>query len=173
MHVSIGLMNPKSPDNVGSVMRAAGNYAVDCVFYTGQRYARALSRNPDSVNTSRRIGQHIPLQSIPSFADNAFDNAHIVCVEFAENAIALPEFTHPQNALYIFGPEDGNITQEIINIADSVVYIPTHGCMNLAATVNVVLYDRIAKSFQLADDNQIIRENRDRNNNLKVIKQSV
>jgi tRNA(Leu) C34 or U34 (ribose-2'-O)-methylase TrmL len=26
-----------------------------------------------------------------------------------------------------------------------VVYIPTTGCMNLAATVNVVLYDRMAK----------------------------
>jgi tRNA(Leu) C34 or U34 (ribose-2'-O)-methylase TrmL len=27
-----------------------------------------------------------------------------------------------------------------------VVYIPTVGCMNLAATVNVVLYDRMAKA---------------------------
>jgi tRNA(Leu) C34 or U34 (ribose-2'-O)-methylase TrmL len=26
------------------------------------------------------------------------------------------------------------------------VYIPTVGCMNLAATVNVVLYDRLAKA---------------------------
>ncbi|MBU0538004.1 MAG: 23S rRNA methyltransferase, partial [Gammaproteobacteria bacterium] len=26
-----------------------------------------------------------------------------------------------------------------------IVYIPTKGCMNLAATVNVVLYDRLAK----------------------------
>jgi tRNA(Leu) C34 or U34 (ribose-2'-O)-methylase TrmL len=28
-----------------------------------------------------------------------------------------------------------------------VVYIPTTGCMNLAATVNVVLYDRMAKGL--------------------------
>jgi len=30
-----------------------------------------------------------------------------------------------------------------------VVYIPTVGCMNLAATVNVVLYDRLAKALRL------------------------
>ncbi|MDH5396279.1 MAG: TrmH family RNA methyltransferase, partial [Gammaproteobacteria bacterium] len=28
-HVYIGLINPKSPENVGSVMRAAGNFNVD------------------------------------------------------------------------------------------------------------------------------------------------
>jgi tRNA(Leu) C34 or U34 (ribose-2'-O)-methylase TrmL len=28
-----------------------------------------------------------------------------------------------------------------------VVYIPTTGCMNLAATVNVVLYDRLSKGL--------------------------
>jgi len=39
--VSIGLINPKSPDNVGSVMRTAGNYQVDNIFYTGTRYPRA------------------------------------------------------------------------------------------------------------------------------------
>ena len=31
-----------------------------------------------------------------------------------------------------------------------VVYIPTIGCMNLAATVNVVLYDRLAKAHKKA-----------------------
>jgi tRNA G18 (ribose-2'-O)-methylase SpoU len=33
----IGLYNPKSPENVGSVMRAAGCYGVSTVFYTGKR----------------------------------------------------------------------------------------------------------------------------------------
>ena len=33
----IGLYNPKSPENVGSVMRAAGCYGVASVFYTGVR----------------------------------------------------------------------------------------------------------------------------------------
>ncbi len=67
----------------------------------------------------------------------------IVCVEFAENAIPLPEYEHPQHAFYNFGPEDETISQEIIDRADAVVSMATMGCMNLAATVNVVLYDSL------------------------------
>ena len=44
-----------------------------------------------------------------------------------------------------FGPEDGTLGPEILAWCRDVVYVPTRYCMNLAATVNVVLYDRAAK----------------------------
>lgn len=167
--ISIGLTNPKSPDNVASVLRAAGNYGVADVYYSGQRYPRALALNPRTPNLSRRISQHIPLKGVSSLVASAPKNAQIVCIELVENAQSLPRFQHPENAFYIFGPEDGSISQLDIDRAHAVVYVPTQGCMNLAATVNVVLYDRMAKSMQLlqgVDENQIIRQNRDANNNL-------
>src|SRR5690606_36379608 len=37
----IGLVNPKSPENVGAVMRAAGCYGADEVYYTGNRFELA------------------------------------------------------------------------------------------------------------------------------------
>ena len=40
-----------------------------------------------------------------------------------------------------------------------VVYIPTNGCMNLAACVNVVLYDRLSKSNGEADVSRASRDN--------------
>ncbi|WP_126454435.1 TrmH family RNA methyltransferase [Sulfuriflexus mobilis] len=166
--VSIGLINPKSPDNVSSVMRAAGNFRIDSVFYTGKRYPRALMRNPDIPDMRRKVGQAIPLEEVTCLMDVASAKMKLVCVEFAENAIALPEYEHPENALYIFGPEDGTISQTVIDSADAVVYVPTIGCMNLAATVNVTLYDRFAKSFQGFEDNVLIRQSRDVNNRLKV-----
>lgn len=67
------------------------------------------------------------------------------CNTTTERARPLPEYTHPDRALYIFGPEDGSLDKEIRDWCEDVVYIPTTGCMNLAATVNVVLYDRLAK----------------------------
>ena len=39
--VTIGLSNPKSPTNVGSVLRAAGCFQADGILYTGERYSRA------------------------------------------------------------------------------------------------------------------------------------
>jgi len=166
--VCIGLCNPKSPENVGSVMRASGNYGVDAVFYTGSRYARAVALNPDIPKTSRSVSKGIPLVGVSSLFDEVADDMQVICVEFAENATPLPEFEHPDNAFYLFGPEDGTISQEIIDRADAVVYVPTVGCMNLSASVNVLLYDRMAKSYQGIEGNELIRNSRDRNNNIKV-----
>jgi len=168
--VSIGLSNPKSPENVRSVLRAAGNYRVAKVLYTGSRYERALNNNPDIPNLSRKVSENVELESVESLIKDGPNDLKIICVEFAMDAISLPQFKHPEKACYIFGPEDGNISQDIIDRADAVVYVPTIGSMNLAASVNVVLYDRLAKLTENIGDNELIRQNRDTNNNLKVRK---
>lgn len=162
--VVIGLIDPKSPTNVGSVMRAAGCYRADSVLFTGARYQRAARFNTDTHGALRDI----PLTGVASLLEQIPEDVKVVCVELVEGATPLPEYQHPLKAFYIFGPEDGTISQEIIDRADHVVYVPTNGCMNLAATVNVVLYDRMAKSpLTMAGDALIIRS-RDTNNNVKV-----
>jgi tRNA(Leu) C34 or U34 (ribose-2'-O)-methylase TrmL len=163
-HVTIGLTNPKSPTNVGAVMRAAGCYQVDEVQYTGQRYEKAAKFHTDTKSAVRTI----PLTGVESFLDNLDAETNIVCVELAEGATPLPRFTHPENAIYIFGPEDGSIAQDIADRADHVVYVPTVGCMNLAATVNVLLYDRLAKSDEMDESNELIKKSRDNRNHLLI-----
>lgn len=166
--VSIGLCNPKSPDNVSSIKRAAGNYRVNSIFYTGSRYPRAIKLNPGMSDISRDVGLSVPVTGVTDLTEKLPVNIKIVCVEFAQGATPLPQYQHPDNALYVFGPEDGTISQEIIDRADAVVYVPTIGCMNLAAAVNVVLYDRLMKSSQCFEGNKLIFKSRDTNNNLKV-----
>jgi len=166
--VSIGLINPKDTQNVGSVLRAIGCYQANDVYFTGSRYEHALKHNTDTHN--------VALNSLISKVDSMVEardehmpeGTKIVCVELVEGAIPLPEYKHPENALYVFGPEDGNLKQSIVNAADEVVYIPTVGCMNLAATVNVLLYDRLAKSSNIESSDDLIRKSRDNNNHLKV-----
>lgn len=162
--INIGLIRPKSPTNVGAVIRAAGCFRADAVYYTGDRYDRAIRFNTDTRNKVFSI----PLKGVDSLLDSAPSNASIVCIELVEGATPLPEFQHPDNPFYIFGSEDGSIPQEIIDKADSVVYIPTIGCLNLAATVNVVLYDRIAKASDTIIGDELIRQSRDANNRVKV-----
>ncbi|MCI2283295.1 RNA methyltransferase [Colwellia sp. MSW7] len=178
-HVTIGLTNPKSPSNVGAVMRAAGCYCVEQVLYTGQRYANAAKFNGAKHSTdTKNARDKIPLkpteefENIESLRTFLPDNTKIICVDLVEGAIPLPHFNHPEKAVYIFGPEDGTISQSMINTADDVVYVPTVGCMNLAASVNVLLYDRLAKALvnnkQIQSDNTLIRKSRDTNNKVKV-----
>ena len=162
--VCIGLIDPKSPTNVGAVMRAAGCYQVAAVHYTGNRYDRAARFHTDTKNISRNI----PLTHVNNLLDDLASDTQVVCVELVEGATALPAFQHPPHALYIFGPEDGSLSQDLVDRADTVVYIPTIGCMNLAATVNVVLYDRLAKSGDANGSDILIRQSRDTNNKVTI-----
>ena len=183
-HVTIGLTNPKSPSNVGAVMRAAGCYRVDQVVYTGRRYAHAAKFSGSKHNTdTQQASDKIPLIGVEDFLqlkqssikqqlEKLPESTKIICVDLVEGATPLPHFQHPEQALYIFGPEDGTISQAMIDQADDVVYVPTVGCMNLAASVNVLLYDRLAKSLvqqdKLETDNTLIRKSRDTNNKVKI-----
>lgn len=179
-HVSIGLTNPKSPSNVGAVMRAAGCYSIEQVLYTGHRYTLAAKFSGPKHNTdTQKVRDKIPLTAVDDFIgikaslESLPSSTKIICVDLVEGAIPLPHFQHPEQALYIFGPEDGTISQAVIDQADHVVYVPTVGCMNLAASVNVLLYDRLAKYSVTNDDNiqannELIRKSRDTNNKVKV-----
>ncbi len=69
-----------------------------------------------------------------------------VAVELVQDAQNLISFSHPERAFYIFGAEDGTLGNRILSWCPAKVMIPTRRCMNLAACVNVVLYDRLAKS---------------------------
>lgn len=160
----IGLYNPKSPTNVGAVLRAAGCYDAAQVRYNGTRYSRAVKFQTDTQNSQERI-QLVEMEDLTA---NVADDVEIICVELVVGATALPHFTHPENAIYVFGPEDGSLPQEMVDKAHHVVYVPTHGCMNLAATVNVVLYDRMAKTLGAIDDHQQVLANRDNKNRLKM-----
>ncbi|WP_218353077.1 RNA methyltransferase [Alteromonas lipotrueiana] len=160
---SIGLSNPKSAVNVASVLRAAGCYGASSVFYTGERYRRAKEFNADT----KAMHKLIPTIGVDSLAQVIPAGATTVAVELVEGAQPLPAYQHPANAFYVFGPEDGSLSQHDLQWCDEVVYIPTKGCMNLAATVNVVLYDRLAKSAYDAGDDLIIAS-RDRNNRTRI-----
>jgi len=167
--VIIGLVNPKSPTNVGGIMRAAGCYQADEVLYTGKRYELAARNGTAQYNTdTKRAGLNIPLRAVDSLLSARADGVKLVCVDLVLGAIPLPDFVHPDKAIYVFGPEDGTIDQQLIDAADAVVYVPTIGCMNLASTVNVLLYDRMAKSNSLQASDALIRNSRDNNNRVKV-----
>lgn len=75
-----------------------------------------------------------------------------VLVDLIEGATSLPDYVHPERAFYIFGPEDGTLDPARFAAVKEVIYVPTQGCMNLAASVNVILYDRLAKRLRAGQD---------------------
>ena len=140
----VGLVNPKSPENVGSVMRAAGCYGVDEVYYTGNRFELARRFATDT----KQMVEKIPLLGVDDLMAFIPQGCVPVVVDLIDGATPLPDYVHPERAFYIFGPEDGTLDPALYGAVKDVVYVPTQVCMNLAASVNVILYDRLAKGFR-------------------------
>lgn len=135
---AIGLDRCKSKENLGGALRAAGCYGASMVAISGDRMGKY------STDTMRAY-RHIPCLEVPDVLAAMPYGASLVVIELCEKAKPIKNFVHPEAAFYVFGPEDGSVKPEIVERAQHVIYIPTKACMNLAATVNVVLFDRLMK----------------------------
>lgn len=167
MTTAVVLINPKTPYNVGSVIRACSIYGVPTLRWTGSRITTAEARRKagshlkgnrprlpreerlkDYSNVDWREGpDDVVTELVSTYGVTP------VAVEKREAAEMLDEFVHPERALYVFGPEDGNVPQGVLAICHRFVCIPTvtkSTPLNLAAAVNVVLYDRHAKEREAA-----------------------
>ena len=147
MSSTIFLENPKYPHNVGGAIRAASCYGVDTVAWSGDRVTNdPTERLPreERMRGYKDVNQlYIPenpkLQSL---------GKPIICVELLHGAVPLPHFEHPTDAVYVFGPEDGSVSKGLRSACHQFVFIPTRHCLNLAAAVYTLLYDREIKAIQ-------------------------
>ena len=106
---------------------------------SGQRYTRAPTDPQDAY-------RHIPLVQCADLHEAIPFDCVPVAVDLLEDARPLHKYTHPERAFYIFGAEDATLGRRITDRCRDKIMIPTAYCMNLAATTNVVLYDRMAKA---------------------------
>jgi tRNA(Leu) C34 or U34 (ribose-2'-O)-methylase TrmL len=146
-YAAVGLVNPKTGANVGSVLRAAGCYDASLVVISGHRPDYYMGR---LVTDTQKAYRHIPTLRVPNVLDAIPYDCVPVAVDLLPNAKDLVNFVHPERAFYIFGPEDGTLGKAITDHCKWAVQVPTRFCMNLAATVNVILYDRLAKQLRAA-----------------------
>lgn len=139
---ALGLHRPKNALNLGEIMRAAGCHGVRLVQVAGARFRHGHT-------DTQKAWKHIPTIEVPSLLDAVPVGAVPVAVEFIATATPLPEFQHPERAYYLLGPEDGSLPADLVERCRHVVFVPTRHCMNLAATANVLLYDRMVKRQQI------------------------
>ena len=139
-YYSVGLDNPKTDANIGSALRACGVFGAAMMAVSGKRYNR-------SPTDTMKMYRHIPLMQAEDLRNVIPYDCVPVAVDMIDGAISLPEYKHPKRAFYIFGAEDATLGNCITSWCRDVVVIPSNRCLNLAAAVNVVLYDRAAKEY--------------------------
>jgi tRNA(Leu) C34 or U34 (ribose-2'-O)-methylase TrmL len=140
------LVNTKYVHNVAAAIRAASCFDVTCLIWTGPRVdPTVLDRLPreERMKGYRDVAWSHDKQNKPF--DYFRPGVTPVCVELLENSEPLTTFEHPENAVYVFGPEDGSVPQVLRRFCHRFVHIQSNHCLNLAAAVNVVLHDRRSK----------------------------
>lgn len=138
-YAAIGLCHPKTGENLGSVLRAAGCYGASMIASEGSRIS------PEYATNTLKAHRHIPYFQVHDILDALPVGCEPVCVEFDAGSTPIQNFVHPERAFYILGPEDGSVPENVSSRCKYKVYIPTKRCMNLAATANVILFDRMMK----------------------------
>jgi len=139
-YFAIGVYQPKIPDNIGTLMRAAYLYGAAYVFTIGKRYERQAT---DTPNTAK----HTPLFHYEDFSDflhHRPDNAQIVGVELDHRSVSVENFSHPERAIYLLGAEDYGLRERQRHHCDHLIQIPTvkPQSMNVSAAGSIALYSR-------------------------------
>jgi len=141
------LCDPRYPHNVGKALRNCSCFGVSQLWVTGSRVpfdAKGYEnyrlpreermkgfRDVDLISVDRtRVFNRLAPGVVP------------VAVEFALSAEVLTVFEHPENPLYVFGPEDGSLGYVERAHCHRFVIIPTHHCLNLGVAVGIVLAHR-------------------------------
>ncbi len=163
---AVALCNPKYPHNVGAALRACSCFRVKQLWFSGNRVPLKAEAGHRLPREERMKGYaDVKLRNFDYFFEQFDRSVTPVAVELRRNAELLPHFVHPENPLYVFGPEDGSIDQVMLRHCHRFLVIPTAHCVNLSAAVYLVLYDRLQKRIaagleEIHSMDDVLKENR-------------
>ena len=139
-YFGIGVQQISKEQNVGTLARSAYSFGAGFFFAIAPDVDIEAMRTTDTADSFN----HMPYYQYDSVADLRLPKrCALVAVELTDDAIELPSFRHPTRAAYILGPEMGNVSQDILDIADHVIKIPMRYCVNVGVAGALVMYDRM------------------------------
>jgi tRNA G18 (ribose-2'-O)-methylase SpoU len=140
-YFGVGIYRCLKNVNVGTLWRTAYAMGAAFIFTIERPYVWQAS---DTVKASR----HVPLFHFPTFNDfmeHRPDQCILVGVEIDESAVILPDFTHPERAIYLLGSEVDGLPLKVKGRCSRLVQIPSDQCLNVATAGSIVMYDRMVK----------------------------
>lgn len=143
------LENPKYADNVGKILRLCAAYGIKQLWWTGDRVNLA-----DYTGHKKRLPREERMKGYGKVQllhyDRPFDHFRrdrctIYCVEVKKGSESLPWVDYRagnyRRPVWVFGPEDGSVSQVARRFCHRFVQIPVMHCLNLATAAATVLYD--------------------------------
>lgn len=137
----IGILEPKTNHNIGTLWRSAYILGASYIFIIGGKY------NHQSSDTSKAWSK-IPFYKYDDFEHFYKSLPHstqLVGVELSEEATPIKSFKHPPRASYLLGSEDNGLPYEVVKKCHKLVQLPGKSSLNVSVTGSIVMFDRINK----------------------------
>ena len=146
-YFGIGVEGISKSMNVGNLIRSAHAFGASFVF-TIDAHPKAGRAPSDTSKTYTQL----PFYQWPSITEMELPiDCQLVGVELLDEAIDLPSFRHPLRAAYVFGPERGSLSPEMLSLCTQTVKIPTSFCINVATAGSIIMYDRTISMGRFAE----------------------
>ena len=141
--------NLKTPENMGAVIRIAGNFAAEKVIFINKESININKINRFSASVANLVETHYisDTNELKSFFDDSYK---IICLDTEINANNITQYKFPEKIVLVVGNEKHGISQEILDIADESIFIPMIGkvkSMNVTHALVVAIYDYVKKSL--------------------------
>lgn len=137
-YFGVGAEGISKPGNLGALVRTAHAFGASFLFFVAPY--RPLR---DAIADTSKAERSLPVFEASRAGELVLPRqCKLVGVELTDEAVPLPSFRHPLHAAYVFGPERGQLSPEMVARCDWVVRIPTQFSVNLGIAVGIALYDR-------------------------------
>ena len=142
-YFGIGIYQPKSGLNVGTLWRSAHAFGAAMTFQVGNPIV--LRQASDTTKAHRHI-PHYVYESMDDLVAHLPHTCPLVGIEINLGSVPLPLFHHPERAMYLLGREDNGLPSDVLERCAHVVEIPGAArCLNVATAGSIVLYDRMTR----------------------------
>lgn len=147
-YFGVGVEQISKAGNVGNLVRSAHAFGASFVFFVQPQVDVRAIKVSDTSDASGHVPQYI-YDSVDGM--QLPQDCTLVGVELTEDAIELPSFRHPLRAAYVFGPEMGSLSPEMVKKCAYIVRIPTKFCINVGMAGVITLYDRMISLGRFAE----------------------
>jgi tRNA G18 (ribose-2'-O)-methylase SpoU len=140
-YFEIGILNSKTPINIGTLWRSAYQLGASGIFTINNRWS-SFNRGADTYKSYK----HIPLRHYDTFDEfhrSIPYDCKLIAVEM--NGTNLKDFKHPERAVYILGAEDYGLPDDVIDKCDGHVSLCSdrQNSYNVSVAGSIIGYHRV------------------------------
>jgi tRNA G18 (ribose-2'-O)-methylase SpoU len=138
-YFEIGVFQPKTEHNLGTLLRSAYQLGAAGVFTIGRRYIRQSSDTYKVINK-------LPIRNYPTLADFKLGRPiGAVLIGIEMGGVLLSKFSHPKTCIYLLGAEDNGLSNEARQYCNGIVSLESVGPLsyNVAVAGSLVMYHHV------------------------------